>query len=187
MSGLKGNVIVGGKRVEGEREKDDFYPTPPNATRALLDREKFEGTIWESACGKGHMAEVMKEYGYEVISTDLVDRGYGETGINFLETEVDKKVGNVVTNPPFKIAQEFIEKGLEVSEGKVAMLLKLAFLEGVKRNEMFKNTPLKKVYVFSKRLNFDFEKREKSSPLMAFAWFVWEHGYEGKPEIEWIL
>ena len=187
MSNLKGNIIVGGKKVEGERKKDDFYPTPPNATKALFDREKFDGDIWECACGKGHMSEVIKEYGYDVISSDLIDRGYGKVGVDFLTIEPKRKVGNIVTNPPFKFAQEFVEKALEVSEGKVAMLFKLAFLEGVKRNEMFNRTPLRRVYVFSKRLNFDFETREKSSPLMAFAWFVWEQGYEGKPEIEWIL
>lgn len=188
MSSLKGANIVGGKRVDGEREKDDFYPTPPHATEALLERESFDGDVWECACGAGHMSEVLKQHGYDVISSDLIDRGYGITGVDFLEEYKNKRVSNVITNPPYKYAQKFVENSLECSSGKVAMLMKLAFLEGQKRNEMFKNTPLKKVYVFSKRLNLHpTEVKDTGSGLMAFAWFVWEKGYNGDPTIEWIL
>jgi hypothetical protein len=66
------------------REKDDFYPTPPEGTQALLAVEKFDGPIWEPACGAGDMSRELAAGGYEVISTDLVDRGYGEARIDFL-------------------------------------------------------------------------------------------------------
>ena len=173
------------------RVDNDFYATPPESTIALLEREVFEGNILEPACGAGHISEVLKSYGYETISTDLVDRGYGVGDVDFLKTEFEK-IDNVVTNPPFKYAKEFIEKALEVSNKKVAMFCKIQLLEGVSRQEMFMNTPLKTVYVFSKRQNplrngspVD-ENGKKWSSTMCFAWFVWEQGYEGKPSIEWL-
>lgn len=190
--GLKANGLAG-KKNTGKREKDDFYPTPPHATRALLDRVEFNGSVWEPACGDGAISEVLKEYGFKVYSTDKFDRGYGVSGIDFLEWDwkqtFNRKPSNIITNPPYKIAQEFVEKSLECTTGKVAMLLKLNFLESARRYEMFQNTPLKEVLVFSKRLNFYEGTLEgnKRSGVLAFAWYVWEHGYEGKPQISWIL
>jgi hypothetical protein len=164
----------------------DFYPTPPEATLALLDRERFDGVIWEPACGDGAMSKVLQSYG-PVISTDVFYRGFGEGGIDFLKTY--KKVDCVITNPPFRLAEAFVRHGLEVSKKKVAMLLKIQFLEGASRHKLFKETPLKKVYVFSKRLkgmNRDGAEMKNSS-MICFAWYVWEHGYNGEPCIDWIL
>ena len=97
-----------GHNSKGDREKDDFYPTPKNATQALLDRQKFDGNIYECACGNGAMSKVMIDNGYNVYSSDLIDRGYGETGIDFLKST--KQVDNIVTNPPFNLATEFTLK-----------------------------------------------------------------------------
>lgn len=182
---------LSGTSTSRVRVKDDYYATPPESTMALLDREIFEGNILEPACGAGHMSEVLKEYGYDVVSNDLIDRGYGELNKDFLLEEFPK-YDNVITNPPFKYAKEFIEKALEVSNKKVAMFCKIQLLEGVARRDMFENTPLRTVYVFTKRQNplrngspVD-ENGKKWASTMCFAWFVWEHGYEGKPTIEWI-
>lgn len=189
--GLNANGLAG-KKNEGTRQKDDFYPTPPHATEALLSRESFKGSIWEPACGDGAIAKILESKGYTVYATDKYDRGYGVYDIDFTSWDYrqtfNRKLGNVITNPPYKLAQEFVEKSLECTTGKVAMLLKLNFLESARRYEMFKRTPLKTVYVFSKRLNFyQGETKGNKSGVMAFAWFVWEHGYEGEPKIEWIL
>src|SRR5699024_9217551 len=161
------------------------------STIALLEREKFLGDILEGCCGEGHISEVLKDYGYDVVSNDLVDRGYGEFNEDFL-TSNKLRADNVVTNPPFKYAKDFIEKSLEITTGKVAMFCKIQLLEGVSRVKMFEETPLKNVYVFSKRQNplrngkeVD-ENGNKWSSTMCFAWFVWEHGYEGQPTINWI-
>lgn len=182
---------LSGTSTSRERVENDYYATPPESTMALLDREIFEGNILEPACGAGHMSEVLKECGYDVVSNDLIDRGYGELNKNFL-LEVFPKYDNVITNPPFKYAKEFIEKALEVSDKKVAMFCKIQLLEGVARREMFENTPLRTVYVFTKRQNpfrngspVD-ENGKKWASTMCFAWFVWEHGYEGKPTVEWL-
>jgi hypothetical protein len=168
------------------RESNDFYPTPPYATHALLEREIFQGSIWEPACGDGAISEILLDAGYSVKSTDLHDRGYGGYGFDFLKWT--ENADNIITNPPYKLAQEFVEHALICANDKVAMLLKLNFLEGQARNDFFKRTPLKTVYVFSKRLSFDKgNEKGKGNGVLAYAWFVWKNGYEGKPQIDWIL
>ena len=172
-----------GHNERGDREKDDFYPTPESATQALLDRQKFQGDIWECACGNGAMSKVMIKNNYNVYSSDLINRGYGDTGINFLES--NKKVDNIVTNPPFNLSLEFFEQALKLTNYKIAFLHKLTYLEGLKRYEkIFKLNKLKNIYVFSKRLAF--EKNGKNNGLMCFAWFVFDVNYNGKPTIDWI-
>src|SRR5699024_6083442 len=139
---------LSGTSMSRERVENDYYATPPESTIALLEREKFSGDILEPCCGQGHISEVLKDRGYEVISNDLVDRGYGEFNEDFLTSD-NLRADNVVTNPPFKYAKEFIEKSLEITTGKVAMFCKVQLLEGVARREMFENTPLKTVYVYN--------------------------------------
>lgn len=170
-----------------EREKDDFYPTPPNGTRALLAVEKFDGPIWEPACGEGDMSRVLESAGYEVISTDLIDRGYGEARQDFL-MEWQGRAPNIVTNPPFKMAEEFARKAIQLSTGKVAILARLAWLESKGRRTFFEETPLARVWVFAGRLGFDRGQLAEAgrTGMIAFAWFVWEHGHEGPPALGWI-
>jgi hypothetical protein len=168
------------------REKNDFYPTPPEGTRALLNVESFDGEIWEPACGDGRMSRVLEAAGYRVMSSDLIDRGYGETGVDFLATR--RTVPNIVTNPPFKLALPFVRHALECTTGKVAMLVRLAWLEGHRRMELFQTTPLARVWVFSKRLSMP--RAGGPTPaggMIAFAWLVWEQGHDGPPTIGWIV
>lgn len=168
------------------REKDDFYTTPPIGTKALLAVEKFEGKIWEPACGEGHISKVLIENGYEVESSDLVDRGYGQSRVDFL-MEYKPRAPNIITNPPFKNATDFIRKSLALSSSKVALLMRLQTLEGSERAEVFKNSPLARIHVFSRRLTLEKNGiKPESSGMMAVAWFIWEHGFEGKPTINWI-
>ena len=134
--------------------------------------------------GGGHLANVLVDQGYKVYASDIVDRGYDGTEIiDFLKLESNVLFsGDIITNPPYKYALEFVEKALDiVNEGnKVAMFLKLTFLEGQKRKQFLTNNP-PKVYVYSKRQicakNGEFEKI--SSSAVAYAWFVWEKGYKG--------
>lgn len=128
--------------------------------------------------------------GYSVYSSDLVDRGYrGAIIIDFL-TYIAKNTMDIITNPPYKYAKEFVEHALNISTYgvKVAMFLKLTFLEGKARKKLFEKYPPKTVYVFSNRIkcakNGNFA--ETSSSAVAYAWFVWEKGFNGKPTIEWI-
>lgn len=165
----------------------DFYPTPRDAVASLLDNETFTGSIWENSCGDGAICRVLEEYGYsKILATDLADRGYGETGHDFLTSTY--AADNVVMNPPFSLAKEFVEKSLERTTGKVAMLGKIQFLEGQKRKSFLEGSPLARVYVFSKRVQFYREgvKGKLGTSTMCFAWFVWEHGYTGEPIIRWL-
>ena len=174
-----------------DRQSHDYYATEPKATELLLAEETFAPVIWECACGEGHMAKVMEAHGYKVISTDLIYRGYGdEKSVDFLHEPVTDFDGDIITNPPYRIALQFVEKALErVKPGrKVAMFLKLQFLEGKSRKQFFLKHPPKTVYVSSSRLicamNGEFEKYPSSA--IAYAWFVWEKGYKGNPIIKWI-
>lgn len=190
---LEGSRLAGGNPARG-RVAHDYYATAPKSTRAILDVLELNGSMLEPACGEGHISEVLKEYypNNEVVSTDLVNRGYGEGEIDFLEHDYDRKFDVVITNPPFKYMREFVEKGLEISNDKVIMFGKIQFLEGQRRREFLESSPLKYVYVFSERQNpmrngspVD-ENGKKWSSTMCFAWYVWEQGYEGDPIIKWL-
>ena len=128
--------------TDADRQREDYYATEPKATEWLCKLERFEGRILEPSCGEGHMSRVLEAAGYEVVSRDLVDRGYGEVA-DFLAIDNLEWDGNIVTNPPYKYAQEFVEKALSIiPEGKkVAMFLKLTFLEGKARRALFRSTP----------------------------------------------
>lgn len=144
-------AYVRGIRPDAEnREKDDFYPTPPEGTHALLSVEQFTGPVREPACGDGAISRVLEQAGYDVESTDLIDRGYGQSRVDYLMDYTPSV--DVVTNPPFKLAEEFVRHALNTSTGKVAMLLRLAWLEGQARRQLFQSTPFARVWVFSKRL-----------------------------------
>lgn len=112
--------------------------------------------------------------------------------MDFLTTLYPEKFNNVITNPPFSLAKEFVEKALQISTDKVIMFAKIQFLEGIQRKEFFAKYPPKTVYVFSKRVNplrNGIEVDEKGKPwasTMCFAWFVWELGYTGVPSIKWL-
>lgn len=175
-----------------ERQGEDFYATSPIATKKLLQSGiEFARDVWEPACGQGHISEVLKAYNHEVRSTDLNYRNYGEGGVNFL-LEYKKWKGDIITNPPYVLAQEFVEHSLElIEEGrKVAMLLKLTFLESKRRKKLFLQNPPKDVLVFSERIqcakNGDFARYPELGGAQAYAWFVWEKGFKGRPQISWI-
>ena len=172
-----------GHNANGDRHKNDFYATPSLATQELLKKECFGGTLWECACGDGAISKVLIDNGYDVYSSDLIDRGYGEQ-LDFLQS--DKKVDNIITNPPFNLSTEFTLHALKLARKKIIMLNKLSFLEGIKRNkEIFSKNKLQNVYVFSKRLNFRKYSGEMNG-LMAFAWFVFNQDYEGNAQLQWI-
>ena len=117
--------------TDHERAEYDYYATEPKAITYLLEVEKFSQTILEPACGQGHIAKALESHGYKVLAYDLIDRGYGTTGIDFLTFDKQNISADVITNPPYKLAQEFVEKAMSViAPGhKVAMFLKLTFLE----------------------------------------------------------
>ena len=160
----------------------DFYPTPFFATDEIVKREPIEGIIWEPACGDGAIAKFFPK----CIATDIrTDLGYGTGGIDFLLE--NRKVDTIITNPPYSLAQKFVEHSLECADKKVIMLLKLVFLESVSRETLFAKKMLRTVYVFRRRLKIYANGiLGKNSGLIAYAWFVWDKSYQGSPQIEWI-
>ncbi len=182
------NTVVSGQ----EREENDFYATYPIAVKYLLNKEKFARKVWECASGMNHIANVLTEYGYEVRTSDIVKRTKTTEVKDFLRCRWKWHNGDIITNPPFKYGQEFVEKALSlVDEGsKVAMLLPFSFADSLKRyNRLFKHNPPKILYIFSRRIRCakggDFSSL-KSGGLQSYAWFVWLKGYKGKPSIDWI-
>lgn len=165
-------------------EGPDFFPTPAWATHALADNEKFTGEIWECACGNGAMSRVLLKHGNAVVSTDLYDRGFGEPGVDFLEAS--RTSDNIVTNPPYNSAEGFVKQGVKLAKRKFALLLRLAFLEGVNRaNTIFSTTPPNRVWIFSERITFYPAGRVTAgSGTTAYAWFVWDKEASGT-ELKW--
>jgi len=168
------------------RQKHDYYATDPMAADLLLTLESFSTNILEPACGEGHLSKVFERHDYKVKCSDLIYRGYGVKKDFFDYTHWN---GDIITNPPYKFAREFVEHALDIvpSGNKVVMFLKLSFLEGVKRKKLFLQHPPQTVYVSSSRIicakNGDFVTFNQSA--IAYAWFVWEKGYSGKTIIEW--
>ncbi|MCB1329370.1 MAG: hypothetical protein KDK28_07940 [Maritimibacter sp.] len=162
----------------------DFFPTPEWATYALIDNERFDGDLWECACGNGAMSGVLQETGRAVRSSDLYDRGFGEVGIDFLDTE--RRADNIVTNPPYNSAEGFVRTGLQAANRKFALLLRLAFLEGKNRQKnIFSVSPPSRVWVFSERITFyPAGATVKGSGTTAYAWFVWDKDSSGT-ELKW--
>lgn len=168
-------------------EPNDYYATEPRATELLLELEEFCHNVWEPACGEGHISKVLETRGYEVLSTDLIGRGYGLGDVDFLEAEADGSAFDIITNPPYKYAKEFVEKALELVPvgNKVAMFLKLTFLEGKARRELFRNNPPLRVYVASARLRCGKNGVFEGSSMAAYAWFIWQKGHQGPCELRW--
>lgn len=181
-------TIGASNHCDHERQSEDYYDTEPKATEWLMKLEKFKGPILEPSCGEGHISEQLIKGGYQVISRDLVNRGYGEVA-DFLSIDNMAWNGDIITNPPYKYGQEFVEKALQIiPEGyKVAMFLKLQFLEGKHRRVMFDVTPPKRIWVSTSRLkcamNGEFDKMTGSAA--SYAWFVWEKGFHGDTIIKW--
>jgi hypothetical protein len=168
--------------------KDDLYETPDVAVEALLRVEQLPHLIWEPACGPGRIVNVLRRAGHEVIAGDLVDYGCPLSfhGIDFLmETRAPHKVECIVTNPPFKLANEFAAKALELCP-RVIMLLRLAFMESDRRTPILDGGHLARVHVFKKRLPMmhrDGWEGPRASSSMAFAWFCWDRDHSGPTEL----
>lgn len=184
-------ILGASNHTDEERQNEDYYATDPKAAELLLELETFSPNIWECACGEGHLSKIFEKAGYIVKSTDLIDRGYGEGNVDFLSDNIINWNGDIITNPPYKYAKEFVEKALNIiTEGhKVVMFLKLSFLEGKGRKDLFMKQPPKIVYVSSSRLlcakNAEFEKQKSIGSAVAYAWYVWEKGYKGDTVLKW--
>jgi hypothetical protein len=168
---------------------EDLYETPAVAVHALMRVERLPKRIWEPACGRGAIVNVLRASGHIVVASDLVDYGVPITSYwrhDFLmEHKAPDDTGAIVTNPPFKLAEEFVAHALELCP-RVIMLLRLAFLESDRRTHILEGRGLARVHVFRKRLPM-MHRHEWSGPKassgMAFAWFVWDQAHTGPTEL----
>ncbi len=198
-TGNKKSIFVtlgASNHTEKDREQNDFYATDPYALEIFLKKIEQDGlklheNIWECACGQGHLSKTLEAKKYKVWSTDIVDRGYGEGKVNFLTCLPGGKWnGDILTNPPYKYAKEFVERAIELTdEGYyTVMFLKIQFLEGQARLNLYKKYPPKYIYVNSARqtcyINGDMSK--KMSSASCYCWFIWQKGFKGEPTIRWI-
>lgn len=165
-----------GSSGSSQRRELDFYPTPAPVTIALLEFLKLPASksIWEPAAGNGAMSAVFTQYGHEVIETDI------RTGDNYLTTV--RQADAIITNPPFNLSAEFIEKAVKEAE-LVAMLLKSQYWHAAKRVDLFEKYPPKWVLPLTWRPDFLEHERadgEKGHPTMEVAWTIWDRSYVGK-------
>jgi hypothetical protein len=166
-----GVAMVGG---HGKREKDDFYPTPREAVDALLESTVVGHLrkVWEPACGDGAISKVLESRGIQVVSTDIVDRGYGQGGVDFLETN-HLFAPAIITNPPFKLAEQFIHHSLALGAETVAMLLKATFWNAASRLALYREHQPAVVLPLTWRLDFT----GGGAPTMDCMWVVWGAGW----------
>jgi hypothetical protein len=172
----------------------DFFPTPPWATRALMEavfpaaeltRLWRRGSAWDPACGEGHMSEVLVEYFGHVYSTDIHDYGYQGTysigTANFLTMVPGAQADWIITNPPFKTSLDFVLRALDLSRVGVAMFIRTQWaIEGCGRYEkLFRDRPPTLFAPFVERVplckgHWD----PDGSTATAYCWLVWVHGRE---------
>lgn len=170
---------------------DDLYETPPQAVHALLSVENVPSVVWEPACGPGSIVSELRARGREVFASDLVDYGcpHSDHRRDFLmEMRAPEGTQAIVTNPPFKLAEEFVAHAKSVAP-ETYMLLRLAFLEGLRWQRGLAEN-LAQVWVFAPRLPFmhrhGYDGPKHSNSGMPFAWFVWRQGYSAPPSVGWL-
>ena len=178
-----------------ERAQADLYTSDPKAVQALLEAFPLNQYVFEPCAGLGHISELIKKTGRDVITSDINDYGYK---LDFQRDFFQVKRGDVtaptpfdiVTNPPYKGALDFVKHAIELLEdgGRVIMLLRIQFLEGIERGQFFKEHPPRFVYVFTRRvlclLNGEPQKHNSAA---CFAWFIWEKDFKGDPVVRWLL
>lgn len=181
------------QRTEAIDSPDDF-PTPPWATRALIKHiignknALVRQTCLEPACGAGHMARVLAEHFAHVQSSDAYEYGYGARRDFLEEPYAPESYDWVITNPPFRLAEEFVDRALTVARIGVAILARTVFLESVGRyNDIFRERPPSQFAQFVERVPMVKGRLDgKATTATGYAWFVWEHQQKGFPRLVWI-
>ena len=167
--------------VSGKRRKSDFYETPYSLTRLLLGLVKLNGTVLEPACGDGAIVKVLREFGYSPTHYDKERDFLTET----------RGFDTVITNPPYSLAFEFIQRAKEISDD-IYLLLPLAYLHGKQRYDHLytdKRFPLRKIWVFTRYPMLGERLREDGrckTGMMVYAWYWFSRGYKGEPRVAWL-
>lgn len=182
-----------GPQIAPHRAPYEFYPTPPEATRALLSAERFDGPIWEPACGEGHISKVLLAAGYDVVSTDLIAYGYGEPDRDFLAQSIPL-AKHIVTNPPYGrgLADAFAKHAIDLTAqtgGTVAMLMNLAGLCHPLRHDFYLSRPPAVIYALDECICWPCGDPGRATTAIAkqrYCWMVWKAGHDGPTHFQWL-
>ena len=177
---------------KGLRQFHNFYATHPSCVSDILRVETFNHFVLEPFCGIGSISEVLKKYGYEVESYDIVDRGYGKVG-DFFEVDFEQGWYDIVSNPPYtENLTDIINRCISLCHSKVALLMPLRYLSGAERyREIYQINPPARIYVYQERIgiamNGDFEKyNDPGANREIYAWYIWQKDYTGVTELHWL-
>lgn len=182
-----------GASLGPNRAANEYYPTPPEATRALLNAEQFSGSIWEPACGEGWISNELVKAGYFVISTDIADYGFGVSGVDFLAAE-RPRAKHVITNPPYGhgLADRFVRKSLcfiGETGGRVAMLLNLSSLCHPGRHGSFIRRPPTVIYALDECVCYPNGKPEQATRHTRnhrYCWMIWDAKPATETRMRWL-
>lgn len=183
-----------GPHIAPHRAAFEFYPTPPSATRALLSVESFDGSIWEPACGEGHISKVLEAAGYQVVSSDLTDCwGYGERRKDFLRTWTNP-AKHIVTNPPYGrgLADAFASHALRLTKetgGTVAMLLAIQSLASPFRHAFWTAHPPAVIYALDECQCWPYGDPSRATTAIGkqrYVWVVWKPSHIGPTAFRWL-
>lgn len=174
-----GAAMAGGNPREG-RQEEDFYPSPPEVTEALMRSsagKELTPFVWEPCCGDGAMARIIEAHGHKVVGTDIKPRGYGNR-VDFLKTPLNRaRPGSfsIVTNPPFNLAVPMLEHAFALQPWMIALVLKSTWWHAAGRLPLFEKHPPKWIMPLTWRPDF----LNKGRPTMECSWVVWQSGHEG--------
>lgn len=182
-----------GPEIHPNRAAYDFYPTPPEATRALLSVESFDGPIWEPACGQGHISKVLQTNGYDVVSTDLIDYGFGEAGVDFL-AQTKARAKHIVTNPPYGrgLADAFAKHALKLTAetgGSVAMLMNINGLCHPLRHHFYTEQPPTTVYALDDCTCWPYGDPRAATAAISkqrYCWIIWHCQPVERTRLGWL-
>ncbi len=181
------STLGASNHATGERAQYDLYCTHPKAVEELLKLEKFSNCIWEPCDGLGHISDTLINRGYDVRRSDIITRNRGIEQLDFLIYDGKEWQGDIITNPPYSCATDMVRKALSVvADGcKVAMWLRILFLESKHRQELFREFPPKRIWVSSSRIECGKDGVFGKGSPQGYMWLIWEKGYKGETKIDW--
>lgn len=171
-----------------QRDAHDWYVEPEWCSTRLFEIERFEGEVWDPACGLGRIVCAASAAGLPTHESDIADRGRGYQ-LDFLTSW--KRTANIVSNPPFGIAEKFVAHALDLAERKVAMLLPANWVQGAKPSRWLENTPLFRVLFVAPRPSMPpgaaiLAGQKPGNGTTDYAWFIWLRGYDGRAQLGWL-
>ena len=174
-----------------EREKNDYYSTDPLAIKLLHKYGLLDNNVpyWETACGGGRLSNELIRLGYDVVSSDLFDRGYGDIGVDFFKCK-EVFQGNTITNPPYSFINDWIVHSLKITSNKVYIFCRIQTIETISRyNKIFKDNPPVYICPFVKRIQcYRNDDTSLKSSAVCYSWFIWDNLIENEDtKVKWLI